>query len=372
MNLHKNQQGFASIVVALVLILVLSLMTVGFAELMQREQRNSLDKQLSNQAYYAAETGLNDAVKAINAGFNQEKSSCQPYNSSATGAGIQYLKDNNIEDSSGSGNATGASYTCLLIDEAPYLLRYSTIDGYAGGSSTVTEISGVVADGTTPSIIGSLMISWSNSSGVSTFVPSSFGSGSGMSFGRGDSGYPDTWPATTGVLRASLTPLISGGINRQYLDSNTYSAFLYPNSSGSSSPNCNLASAPTALPASCPTSSFASNLNSQSDTNLNAGVIADGNCNTANTPYACNVVITNLSQANYLLDLRSIYSDSQVAISAFDSNGNQLRIRNAQISLDSTGKAQDVLRRIQARVPYSNGYVHPDYSLESVDSICKQ
>ena len=61
---QPDQRGFAAIVVALVLILVLSLLTIGFAELMRHEQRSALDKQLSSQAYYAAESGVNDAVSA--------------------------------------------------------------------------------------------------------------------------------------------------------------------------------------------------------------------------------------------------------------------------------------------------------------------
>src|ERR1039458_10050844 len=80
-KIKDDQSGFASIVIASVIILVLSLITVGFAQLMQREQRSALDRQLSSQAYYAAESGINDAVSAINSGFNVAKSTCPEYNS---------------------------------------------------------------------------------------------------------------------------------------------------------------------------------------------------------------------------------------------------------------------------------------------------
>src|SRR5665213_2637815 len=64
-NLHRNQQGFASIVIALILIIVLALLTVGFAQLARREQQTALDKQKAVQANYAAESGINAAYQDI-------------------------------------------------------------------------------------------------------------------------------------------------------------------------------------------------------------------------------------------------------------------------------------------------------------------
>jgi Tfp pilus assembly protein PilX len=71
-----NESGFASLVVASVLIVVLSLMTVGFAQLMRSNQTSALNKQLSDQAYYAAESGINDAAQAYNAGYSLSKTAC--------------------------------------------------------------------------------------------------------------------------------------------------------------------------------------------------------------------------------------------------------------------------------------------------------
>src|SRR5487761_1517319 len=59
-NIRQSQQGFASIVIAIVLVTVLALITTGFAQLSRREQQTALDKTLTNQAYYAAESGIND------------------------------------------------------------------------------------------------------------------------------------------------------------------------------------------------------------------------------------------------------------------------------------------------------------------------
>jgi Tfp pilus assembly protein PilX len=57
-----NQSGFVSIVVCLIIMVILTLVTIGFSKLMGRAQRQALDRQLSTQAFYAAESGVNDAL----------------------------------------------------------------------------------------------------------------------------------------------------------------------------------------------------------------------------------------------------------------------------------------------------------------------
>src|SRR5579884_551043 len=126
MTLEKNQAGFAAIVIALVIILVLSLITVGFGQLMQHELRAAADRQLSSQAYYAAETGINDATAAINSGYSAAKTTCgidagSPGGVDLTQSGYKYLMDNTV------GNSTNASYPCLLINPTPPTLQYGNI-----------------------------------------------------------------------------------------------------------------------------------------------------------------------------------------------------------------------------------------------------
>lgn len=59
---RNSQKGFVSIIVSIIIMTILSLITIGFAQLMAREQRQALDRQLSSQAFYAAESGVNDAL----------------------------------------------------------------------------------------------------------------------------------------------------------------------------------------------------------------------------------------------------------------------------------------------------------------------
>lgn len=350
-KLQADEQGFASIVIAIVLILILSLITVGFAQLMQREQREALDKQLSSQAYYAAESGINDATQAINAGFFQTnptaKTTCGPI---TNGPGSAYFSSNAI------GTNTGASYPCLTVNPTPLDLQYGSIGTVA---SKVFEMQGInPADDVTPVNISTIELSWQDAGGSTSFA------------GNCNAFYPAAAPSGTtwnftGLLRAELIPI--NDLSRTGLINNTYTGFLCPNQ----------ASAPGTLGA----SDYSSNLGN------NSGTIVTGNCNASNpsnspqtsppakTPLYCNAEITGLGgldESTFFLALRSIYSPTTVTVTAYDSGGSQLAITDAQTLVDSTGKAQDVLRRIQARIPTYNNYDYASFDLESTGSICKQ
>ena len=67
--------GFASIVVSLILVLVFSLITLGFAQIARREQQNALNQQLGTKASYAAESGINQIIKKIRNGVTSGWSS---------------------------------------------------------------------------------------------------------------------------------------------------------------------------------------------------------------------------------------------------------------------------------------------------------
>lgn len=323
-KLAKDSRGFASLVIALVLVLVLSLVTVGFAQLMRHESRSALDKQLESQAYYAAESGINDAAKAISAGYAESKTTCGPDMSIAPGA--SYLNSNQV------GSGTGASYPCLLIDPTPSSLEYGSIDTDQPKSIEVTG----VGSGGTPANITSMTISWQDTGNNKNFAPAS------------QNNFP---PASgwnhPGILRVALTPLVTGGISRDNLAKSTYTAFLYPNGgSGGGS------------------DSYA--------TSISSGRIVNGGCNTSNTPHDCVVKITGLGASDYLLDLRSIYKNVQVNITVNGTNNQTLSIKNAQTLIDSTGKAQDVLKRLQVRIPSHNNYNYPTGGVETGASICKE
>ncbi len=322
-----NEDGFASMVIAIVLVLVLSLITVGFAELMRHEERSALDKQLSSQAYYAAESGINAATKAINNGYSTGKSDCAPI------ATVPDLADNTVKFTNNS-NPTNASYPCLLINPAPPELHYDPI------ATTVSRTIEFTAIDSTdqPAGAASIKISWQDS-GTKTGLVSDCNS------------FKTTTNWTSiGMLRTQLIPLIGGSLSRESLTNSAFTAFLCPNSATLANNAVN----------------YPTNIGS-----TNAGVIMNGNCSSSGK---CSVIINSLpaNQATFFLNMRSLYSATAVTITAYSGNnatGTKFRLTGAQTLIDSTGKAQDVLRRIQVRVASKNGFNIPDGTHAD---ICKQ
>ncbi len=60
-SIKHNEQGAVAIITVLLLVIVLSILTLGFLRLSINEQRQAIDDDLSARAYYAAEAGLSDA-----------------------------------------------------------------------------------------------------------------------------------------------------------------------------------------------------------------------------------------------------------------------------------------------------------------------
>ena len=136
-NQQLNEKGFASIVIALVLIIVLSLLTVGFAQLARREQQNALNKQLAVQANYAAETGINDAYKDILSGkINTVNTGGSNANKCLTkagsGSGTQSLPTDAQTANQSIDSNTDVSYSCLLVDLTPKNLTFDNVTPDSG------------------------------------------------------------------------------------------------------------------------------------------------------------------------------------------------------------------------------------------------
>lgn len=338
----RNQAGLAAIIVATIIMVILSLITLGFARIMRREQRQSLDRSLSSQAFYAAESAVNDAVKRVQdeiSPYTADKTTC-------TGAPFNGAVDNTL----------GSSYTCLLIDQAPPTLEY-TQGSITTNSSKVIPIR--EENGVT---IPQLRIAWEDpglnttAAGLNTtpVFTCPVGSPQLPAFTSWNSRIP-------GMLRLDIIP--SDALDRASLATKTVSMYLYPASAG-----CNGA-AKTIV-----------NYSSQvGDTNK--GQIIKVNCTAGNGPRDCELkfVFDGASPNRlYYMRVRSIYHSSDMTIRAFsdtntaDNASSQVSIKGAQVQIDATGKVNDVLRRIQVRVPVIKSYPIPEFVLQTTDSICKK
>lgn len=337
---QSEQSGFVSLIVVSVLAIVLALVSLGFSRLMDRELRQSLDRQLAAQAYYSAEAGLNDAQAYLLAG-GTSFSGCANW----PGLGDHYF----VNDLSNGQQA--AKYSCVSVDATPNQLVYPL----QAGQSVVFKVD--------LNNLGKFYFGWENQSYSNGPAPLGTCSGSGCTLPREDTVSADA----TGVLRTSIYPVphsIPGSVSNtnDYLSYLARTYFLYPNASGSAG-------------------TFGS------ESYGNNGTFVHGDCNsdndtnnyspTSNTgaiPRYCNAAISGLDGTDnyYYLRLTAQYAALNITVQATSSADNDaLTFSNVQGLVDVTGSGSDVLQRIQARVNLSNQYNEPSYGLQSMVAICK-
>ncbi|HUC78955.1 MAG TPA: hypothetical protein VMQ58_01810, partial [Candidatus Saccharimonadales bacterium] len=109
-TLRNNQQGFAAFFVTIMVMVIFGILIFSFSQISNREGTNSLNRVLSNQALYAAESGINDAYSAIRADNSKGIPAPQQTN---TCSGTNYS----------SSNVGNAKYTCILVNTSPQNLE---------------------------------------------------------------------------------------------------------------------------------------------------------------------------------------------------------------------------------------------------------
>ncbi|HET8709654.1 MAG TPA: PilX N-terminal domain-containing pilus assembly protein, partial [Candidatus Saccharimonadales bacterium] len=114
---RRAESGMVAIMVTLILMVVISLLVLGFAQISRHEQGNTLDRHLSAQAFYAAESGINDAASAIRQKLSvgdtvPAKAKCNDFADYPTLNTASKL-------------ASDVKYSCVLINPAPLQLNYS-------------------------------------------------------------------------------------------------------------------------------------------------------------------------------------------------------------------------------------------------------
>lgn len=326
-QMRSNQDGIVAIVVAITITIIISLMILAISQNANREQRQALDRQLSDQAFYNAESGINDVTNYLYttplAPIDEDK--CLSLTSK-----IAY----DLDDPSGTNK-----YTCLLYNKAPKTIIY---DSLSLSSPKVVPIQ-PVNEADNPVTLASLTLSWDDANDRNASIIDD------CNFMGGAPELPTK--CDHGGLRLEIVSL-AGADKRDTIRQRSFSAFLLPTTSSTTSSNLSIS------PLSYPDSQ---------------GIISPSKC--ANSPVAgarrCSKTITDINLPSLFLSLRSLYRPVSLTISGKDTNGNEVRFKNTQIVIDSTGKASDVLRRVQVRVPATSQYSYPGFALQSRDSICK-
>jgi Tfp pilus assembly protein PilX len=330
-----NEKGVVSIITVVLLSMVLALITMAFVRSATGNQRQALDTQLSTQAFYAAETGINDALSILN---NNLANPATDMNTENCTTFLNVIRDKiGITDPDKLNSDSNIEYTCVLVNSSVSELSVTR------GDSVIFQI---VADDTTDKIIDQLSISWGNSNQT---VP----------MGNGTDLYDQTaWKTagTNGMALIRVTFYYPSSWDRINLNSDQKTFFLRPVRSGG-------------------VSTLVTN-----DNSTTTGVACVGN----NGP--CSLKFTGIASltgnaTSFYIRIAAIYDtfdSSNVTIAAYNSSGVQKNLIGAQYSIDVTGRANDIYRRIEVRHGVMADWDFPDSVVNSggggngSGDLCKQ
>lgn len=341
---RDGQQGFVSIIVTMIIMVLLSLIVLGFAKISRREQRQGLDRQLISQAQYAAESGINDAQAYLKAGGTLSTSANTACNSYAVTSPVAELADPTSGAQAGSGLPRSSTISdntvlsCVLVDTSVKELVYDSVD-------TASEIV-VPIRLQNDDRINTIRISWQGSAGSDYS-----GCQSGSSLPPANNWYAN---CGAGVLRTDIAP--GGTLSRTALTKFVKGLLLIPQRPGTAA---------------------TTNVNTMVDSATPLGVPCNG-ANGAVSPRACTVTITTGGATSYYLRIRPVYQSAYVSITVNpDAAGAGQALKGAQATIDSTARANDVLKRLVARVPACSasdvcGRQPAGFAIQTADSICKR
>ena len=347
-KLKDNQRGMASIAIAMVIMILITLLVTSVALVTRREQRRSLDRQLNTQAFNAIEAGISDAKAAISGEspiITGDISNCEGGGSfiDKVGTGVSSEIGSNI------------TYSCVLINKTNVTNYQKTVANPADGAFIVPIDAGSGS-------IKTIRVSWQEKSGGSAFTDDYM-----LSSGIGSP-----------VLRTVLLPNYNGK-SKTDLTKLSHTMFLFPRRN-------NTAGSAGSIDFIGDISPPATQLDADVDTRQ--GQFVSGNCNTGNAgnnsvsgkhaEYFCSVDIKVGGASKYYLVVQPLYKSASVDITAFDSSDNTLKLLNGQAIIDVTARAGDVIKRVQARIPsgesneLNKGVIpYPGAAVATVNSLCK-
>ncbi len=301
-QLKNNEKGLVSIIIVTVLILVISIITITFASLVQRERRQALDQQQSTQARLAAEAVIDEKV----AEFRANPSSIA--NEDTCDAPESTFSDGSDE----------IQTTCLIVDTAPGPLEYDEVQT---NNSTISWLDPATTD------LDKIVVTWQNTTTATNDICQT----------RDYGILPQALNADEiGMIRFDLTRVGPSGssFTRDSLKQGALSGVLHPKQGGTVEGTVTYAdvNSPDIQP------------------------VIFGACGSAPAgvfdPYLAHATVDlPLNNDSYVLRLRGIYKSSQVKVVGLDASGNPVPFQDSQISIEATARVNDVVQRIQVRVP---------------------
>ncbi len=375
-NLHRNsEKGATALFIVIFSILLMSTITISFLSLMVREQQRSTNDELSQSAYDSALAGVEDAKRAIVASRGSGlvaqnakdaiAASQQPGGCQAIGINVNQISSANpiteipVQSTfGGGGSELNQAYTCLKVD--------NLTDDY---QTTLEENQSTMVPMRMADDINQVRIYWQPANDVPGVT---YGSSLTTPLLTKEAWNNSSDPAPAMLRLQTITPDSSFSLTDFDDAKSSSSIFLFPSDIGANITNSidmperagTLSSANSPEPVDC-----------IDGTDLANAILIDS--------FLCSVTI-NLKQPivagsdiSYLM-ISPIYRATKIKIEGL-MDGRLVQFDGAQPTVDSTGRANDLFRRVEARLTLGGegesgsglGGVIPQYALDVDGSICK-
>lgn len=379
-NKNHSQSGAVSLFSVIFAMLLMSVVTVSFVRIMTNDQSRATGNDLAQSAYDSAQAGVEDAKRALVWYMEQCKLStghcstaAAAIGSSTCNAGIkagipQYASiageikvqqsaqvdefGNNVD------SALDQAYTCVTMSLAtPSYER------------TIPKDSSILVPLSANRTFASVTVEW--------FTNSDLPAGSAVKLSSGSSRPKGLFTASNwGNTQPSLlrTQFMQVGTSFKLTDfdagtsdgkSNANTLFLYPTSDGASSVVLKDRDIRARTSADTPPSGINS-----------APMPAKCNPLSATVEYSCKITLnlpvpvgaSTRDGAQAFLRLTPFYNATKVRVTL----GNGAQFYGVQAIVDSTGRAGNIFRRVEARVDIQNTtFPYPEAALELTSALCK-
>ncbi len=369
-NKRIKQQGAVSLFVVIFAALLMTIVTVGFVQLMIKDQQQATTSDLSQSAYDSSLAGVEDAKRLLildqscRDGTAGPTINCGTITAALTPtAGSDETNCDTLSSSGIVGETNGetiiqknaADATSEQLDQAYTCVKITTnTDDYkaelAVNQSSVIPLRGV-------SDFDSVKLSWFSKDDLPNPNDPTLAYGTAV---EKDSLPPvgDKWPFNRpSLMRAQLMQTGKSFTQGDFNSGNNSSTlFLFPARAGAPS------------------------LPFTTDVRRNPGgepheVICEATLQTED--YACSVTLTlpdpndgNAANRNAYLHLNALYNGAHYKVELQKANV-PVKFDRVQPIVDSTGRANDAFRRVQARVELKSDFTYPEAAIDIQGDLCK-
>ncbi len=369
-NNNKKQSGAVSLFVVIFAALLMTVVTVSFVRIMIQKQQQASSSDLSQSAFDSAQAGVEDAKRALlryqdicktggdcAAAKKQVNSEvCNEAVSELTDVKGNVVPSGNevIVQNAGTSNALDQAYTCVKITTDT-----DDIFGYLEQeSSEIISLIGV-------SNFNKVRIEWFSDEDLQ-------GSGETkkVQIPESVSGSPlqRDWVSLTqqnrpSIMRAQLIEFNKSGFSLDDFDDNdkvegsNNTLFLYPSDKIDLTKSFKTDNIRPAAPTNIPTQIYCKDITSGGYSCL------------ANIKLP--VTVTDNNHGVFLI-LKSLYKGTHYRVTLYDNTDKLVKFDGVQPSVDSTGRANDIFRRVQSRLQMMNvDFPYPNAEINIKGNLCK-